>query len=70
VPGWFVEFQMAVLRNLPRDIPADVAAGWSNNGAALKSALRLALTPPKAGLPAWKEPQMFCGKPYPYPAHR
>jgi len=65
VPGWFVEFQMVVLRNLPRDIAVDIADGWSNNGEALKSALRRVLMPTETGLPAWKEKQFHRGRPYP-----
>ena len=46
VPGAYVEFQLAVLRALPRDINPDVADGWRNNGQSLARALREALLPP------------------------
>lgn len=45
VRGTFVEFATAVLRNLPRDLDADVELGWANNGDALARALRTALMP-------------------------
>ena len=46
VPGAYVEFQLAVLRALPRDINPDVADGWRNNGQSLARVLREALLPP------------------------
>lgn len=45
VTGGYVEFQAAVLRALPRDIDADVALDWAQNGEALARVLREALTP-------------------------
>lgn len=42
IPNWHA----AVLKALPRDIPADIALGWQNNGKALTKALRQALCPP------------------------
>lgn len=45
VSGSYVEFQAAVLRALPRDINADVAFGWTQNGEVLARALREALLP-------------------------
>lgn len=44
-PGWFVEFQMAVLRALPRDIDQETADGWRGNGEALARAFRGILIP-------------------------
>jgi hypothetical protein len=46
VPGAYVEFQLAVLRALPRDIDPDIADGWRNNGQSLAKVLREALLPP------------------------
>lgn len=45
VTGGYAEFQAAVLQALPRDINADVAFGWMQNGKALARVLREALTP-------------------------
>ncbi len=45
VDGPYVEFQLGVLRALPRDIAPDIAEGWRNNGQALAKALRKALLP-------------------------
>lgn len=39
----YIEFQLAVLRALPRDINPDVALGWTQNGESLAWALREAL---------------------------
>lgn len=47
VDGAYVEFQLAVLRALPRDIDQDVADGWRNNGQNLAKVLREALLPPE-----------------------
>lgn len=47
VTGWYVEFQMAVLRALPRDINQEVADGWRENGEALAKNLRGVLTKPE-----------------------
>ena len=56
VDGAYVEFQLAVLRALPRDIDPDIADGWRNNGQSLARVLREALLPPEK--PASKpEPQ-------------
>lgn len=46
VSGWFVEFQLAALRALPRDIDQETAEGWRNNGEALAKAFRDVLIPP------------------------
>lgn len=43
--GQFAELSAAVIKALPRDIAADVALGWANNGEALSQALRGALCP-------------------------
>jgi hypothetical protein len=40
----YVEFQVAVLRALPRDIDPDIALGWTQNGESLARVLREALT--------------------------
>ncbi len=45
VSGWYVEFQAAVIRALPRDIDQDVANGWGKNGEALTKNLRKILIP-------------------------
>jgi hypothetical protein len=42
-----VEFQLAVLRALPRDINPDVADGWRNNGESLARVLKRVLVPPE-----------------------
>ena len=47
VDGWYVEFQAAVLRALPRDIEPDVAMGWTKNGKALANNIRKVLMPPQ-----------------------
>ena len=47
VDGAYVEFQLAVLRALPRDIDPDIADGWHNNGQSLAKVLREALLPPE-----------------------
>ena len=47
VDGAYVEFQLAVLRALPRDIDPDIADGWRNNGQSLAKVLREALLPPE-----------------------
>ncbi|MEK7179333.1 MAG: hypothetical protein AAB727_03720 [Patescibacteria group bacterium] len=44
-PGYYIEFQTAVLRALPRDIEKDVALGWTQNGESLARILRRALVP-------------------------
>jgi hypothetical protein len=46
VDGAYVEFQQAVIRALPRDIPCDIALGWQRNGEGLTKVLREALLPP------------------------
>lgn len=50
VPGWYVEFQAAVLRQLPRpgQLDQEVAEGWNENQKALKKVLQEALIPPIA----------------------
>jgi len=45
VAGWYVEFQMTVLRALPRDINQEIADGLRNNGEALAKVFRDALMP-------------------------
>ncbi|OGM89382.1 hypothetical protein A3J77_01165 [Candidatus Wolfebacteria bacterium RBG_13_41_7] len=45
VSGWYVEFQAAVIRALPRDIDQDVADGWRENGETLAENLREMLIP-------------------------
>jgi|GEM_PF-582850 hypothetical protein len=47
VPGWYVEFQQALLRAAPRDITSDIALGWTNNGEGLVKVLRESLLPPE-----------------------
>lgn len=46
VDGAYVEFQLAVLRALPRDINPDIADGWRNNGQTLAKVLREVLLSP------------------------
>src|SRR3989344_7322656 len=45
VTGNYVEFQAAILRALPRDIEADIAHNWTQNGESLARILRKALMP-------------------------
>lgn len=45
VPGWYVEFQQAALRALPRDIDEETADRWRNNGGSLAKVFREALMP-------------------------
>lgn len=45
VTGSYVEFQVAVLRALLRDIDPDVALAWTQNGESLARVLRDALVP-------------------------
>ena len=45
VTGNYVEFQAAILRALPRDIEADIAHNWTQNGESLVRILRKALMP-------------------------
>ena len=47
VPGWYIEFQANVLRQLPRpgEIDATTAQGWSQNQKALKRVLTEILLP-------------------------
>lgn len=47
IPGWYLELQKAVLTALPRDIPQNIAIGWTENGESLTRTLRTALTPPE-----------------------
>lgn len=47
VDGAYIEFQLAVLRALPRDIDPDIADGWRDNGESLARVLRQALFPPQ-----------------------
>lgn len=48
-PGWYVEFQTAVLRNLPRPekIDESFAREWTDNGKALSAVLAGVLVPPQ-----------------------
>lgn len=46
VDGQYAEFQAAVLRQLPRAIPADILEGWLDNQASLKKVLAEALLLP------------------------
>ncbi|MFH0891841.1 MAG: hypothetical protein V1867_03620 [Candidatus Falkowbacteria bacterium] len=46
VPGWYVEFQQAALRALPRDIDEETADFWRNNGGALAKVFRETLILP------------------------
>ena len=48
--GLYVEFQAAVLKALPRDIPDDIALGWACNGKVLSEVLAKALLPSVIGL--------------------
>ena len=48
VPGWYVEFQLAVLRAMPRDITQEVADRWQNKGELLAAAMRSLLLLPKS----------------------
>ena len=49
IPGWYVEFQANVLRQLPRtgEIDSTTAEGWNRNQKALKNVLAGALLPSK-----------------------
>lgn len=47
IDGQYVEFQTAVLKQLPRDIPTEVLEGWCKNQASLKRVLAEALLPPE-----------------------
>lgn len=57
IPGWYVEFQSSVLRQLPRpgdglqNIDQITAGGWVKNQAALKNVLAQTLIPPKSVSP-------------------
>ncbi len=48
VPGWWIEMQASVLRQLPRPGEIDVitAQGWTDNQRALKKVLKKCLVPP------------------------
>src|SRR3989344_6743306 len=48
VPGWYIEFQTALLRQAPRpgEIDQVTAEGWFNNQKALKRNLASCLLPP------------------------
>ena len=56
-PGWYVQFQIDVLSQLPRpgELSEDVADGWHNNRGAMKKALRDALVPPSEVEPEPKQ---------------
>lgn len=45
ITGWYIEFQLAALRALPRDISQEIADGWRNNGEALAKAFHGILMP-------------------------
>ena len=49
VPGWYVEFQTALLRQAPRpgEIDQVTAEGWNNNQKSLKKKLADCLVPPQ-----------------------
>ena len=49
LPGWYVEFQAAILRQAPRpeEIGQDVAEGWTGNQKSLKETLAGSLLPPR-----------------------
>ena len=48
VPGWYINSQAAVIKQLPRpgEIDQDTAEGWDNNQASLKKNLTSCLLPP------------------------
>jgi len=48
IPGWYINFQAAVLKQLPRpgEIDQLTAEGWTNNQGALKKGLREYMLPP------------------------
>ena len=48
IPGWYINFQAAVLKQLPRpgEIDQQVAEGWESNQASLKNNLAECLLPP------------------------
>lgn len=52
IPGWYVEFQAAVLRQLPRPGQIDqiTAEGWTKNQESLKKNLSECLVPPSTGI--------------------
>src|SRR3989344_5412377 len=45
ISGAYIEFQVAVLKALPRDISPDVALAWTLNGELLAHVLKDALSP-------------------------
>lgn len=45
VPGWYIEFQSAVLQQLPRDIDRETALYWVRNQEALKNTLESLVSP-------------------------
>ena len=47
IPGWYIEFQANVLRQLPRpgQIDQAIAEGWNSNQNAMKKVLADALLP-------------------------
>lgn len=53
IPGWYIEFQTAVLRQLPRpgQIDKSIAQGWTDNQKSLRDNLSECLVPP----PKWRE---------------
>jgi hypothetical protein len=48
-PAWYITFQIAALKNLPRpgEIDEQIALGWSDNGESMKHVLREVLVPPE-----------------------
>lgn len=48
IESWYVEFQGAVLNNLPRSIPKHIALKWANSGEELFGAFQRALLSAKA----------------------
>ncbi len=53
IPGWYIEFQTALLRQAPRpgEIGQDVAEGWTNNQKGLKTNLASCLLSPVLAMP-------------------
>ena len=53
IPGWYIEFQAALLRQAPRpgEIGQDIAEGWTNNQKGLKKSLVGCLLPPAPATP-------------------
>lgn len=58
VPGWYINFQAAVIKQLPRpgEITQSMAEGWTNKQDMLKEALQVRLCPPEVRSTAPAEP--------------